>query len=618
MARIPEEKIDEVRFSANIVHYINQFVNLKKAGRNYKGLCPFHTEKTPSFIVSPEKQIYHCFGCGKGGNVFSFIMEYEKLSFFEAVQKAADFAGIVLPKEKYEPEKQDYYQKLYNLNEIVCAHFEENLFKSKNKRWLKYFLERGLSEETIHDFRLGYAEDTMNKLTRLLKEKKEDLAEAVKLGLIQRRDNRDEYFDKFRHRVIFPFFNIQGKIVGFGGRKLREEQQPKYLNSPESPVYYKGKTLYGLHKAIPSIRSKGYVILVEGYFDLLRLYENGIRNVAASSGTALSDDQAKLMRRYTSAVYIAFDGDEAGTKAVIRSARIIEKMDMDAFIIRLPAGEDPDSFILGYGAGEFEKLIKGRQQPLEFEIARFFEANPQPPMEVQEKFIGEILDSLAEMRNQIKAGMYIHQIADRFRINENLLVEQLNNIKRSKRRFRRPQKAETLDAPAQDIKAENNLPQTKKPVVKSGVHKAEAGIIYLLLNGGQETRNFLLEQIEYQLFENDIFIRIYEQMMQDLEEEGKIDANKVILHFQKEEDEEITQVLSELMLIEDTPSIKFARDCLFQLQKWQLEKRSREISQLLREEQSSPESAMHYTRELSSIRKELNRLEKEHRSHQLL
>ncbi|HID39352.1 MAG TPA: DNA primase, partial [Calditrichaeota bacterium] len=285
MARIPEDKIDEVRLSANIVHYISQFINLKKAGRNYKGLCPFHTEKTPSFVVSPEKQIYHCFGCGKGGNIFSFIMEYEKLSFFEAVQKAADFAGIVLPKEKYEPEKQNYFQKLYRLNEIACSHFEKNLFKSKNKHWLKYFLERGLSEDTIHDFRLGYAEDRLNTLTSLLKREGEDVAEAAKLGLIQRRDNRDEYFDKFRHRVIFPFHNIQGKIVGFGGRKLREEQQPKYLNSPESPVYYKGKTLYGLHKAIPAIRSKGYVILVEGYFDLLRLYENGFRNVAASSGT---------------------------------------------------------------------------------------------------------------------------------------------------------------------------------------------------------------------------------------------------------------------------------------------------------------------------------------------
>ena len=617
MARIPEDKIDEVRLSANIVHYISQFVNLKKAGKNYKGLCPFHTEKTPSFIVSPDKQIYHCFGCGKGGNIFSFIMEYEKLSFFEAIQKAADFAGIVLPKEKYEPEKQDYFQKLYRLNEIACTHFEDNLFKSKNKRWLKYFLERGLSEETIRAFRLGYAEDSQNPLTRLLKQKGEDLAEAAKLGLIQRRDNREEYFDKFRHRVIFPFFNVQGKIVGFGGRKLREEQQPKYLNSPESPIYYKGKTLYGLHKAISAIRSKGYVVLVEGYFDLLRLYENGFRNVVASSGTALSDDQAKLMRRYTSAVYIAFDGDEAGIKAAVRSARIIEKMDLNAFIIELPAEEDPDSFIVKYGPAEFEKLLENRKQPMEFEIARFFADNPRPSMEAQEKFIADILDGLAEMRNQIKVGMYIHQISDRFRISENLLVEQLNNVKRSKRRFRRAQKTEAQPTSAADTESKSETPPEKKTVIRSGIYKAEAGIIYLLLNGGQEIRNFLIEQVEHQLFENDIFVRIYERMMTDLEEEGTIDANNVLLHFQEEDEQEVTRVLSELLLMDDEPSIKFARDCLFQLQKWQLEKRSREISQLLREEQSSPESAMHYTQELSRIRKEINHLEKEHRSHQL-
>ncbi|HGY55438.1 MAG TPA: DNA primase [Caldithrix abyssi] len=616
MARIPEDKIDEVRLSANIVHYISQFVNLKKAGRNFKGLCPFHTEKTPSFVVSPEKQIYHCFGCGKGGNVFSFIMEYEKLPFFEAVQKAADFAGIVLPKEEYKPEKKDYFQKLYRINEIACSHFEENLAKAKNKRWLKYFLDRGLSEETIRAFRLGYAEESNNPLTRLLEKQGEDLQEAAKLGLIQQRDNRKAYFDKFRHRVIFPFFNVQGKIVGFGGRKLREEQQPKYLNSPESPIYYKGKTLYGLHKAIPAIRNKNYVLLVEGYFDLLRLYESGIRNVVASSGTALSDDQAKLMRRYTSAVYIAFDGDEAGIKAALRSAQIVEKFDLDAFIIPLPAGEDPDSFVAENGADEFEKLIGNRMQPLEFEMDRFFANNADAPLQVQEKFINDILDGLAEMSNQIKAAMYIHQLADRFRISESLLVEQLNKVKRSKRRFRKPPPSSTADETTGEARPEAPVRPEKRIVVQSGVYKAEAGVIYLLLNGDREIRHFLLEHIEHQHFENDAFIRIYEHIMHELEEEGAIEADKVISHFQ--EDAEVTQILSEMMLSDETPSIKYARDCLFQLQKWQLEKRSREISQLLREEQSSPESAMHYTRELSNIRKEINKLEKEHRSHQLL
>ncbi|MBD3223539.1 MAG: DNA primase, partial [Caldithrix sp.] len=325
MGRIPADKIHEIRTSINIAHYISQFVNLKKTGANYKGLCPFHQEKTPSFLVNPEKQIFHCFGCGKGGNIYTFITDYEKMSFIEAVKKAADFAGILLPEYEREGQSSEYIDNLYEINEIACKLFENNLYKTANKQQLNYFFNRNLSESTIKDFRLGYAANSFEQLLQHFRENRIELKNAKLLGLLQQRERDDKFYDKFRHRVIFPFFSAGGKIVGFGGRKLNEDQQPKYLNSPESPIYKKSELLYGLFQANQAIRSQGYAVLVEGYFDLLRLYENDIKNVVASSGTALSDRQAGILRRYTNSVYIAYDGDDAGIKAAVRSAQILEK-----------------------------------------------------------------------------------------------------------------------------------------------------------------------------------------------------------------------------------------------------------------------------------------------------
>jgi len=438
MPKIPEEKIDEIRSAINIVHYITQYINLKKTGQNYKGLCPFHTEKTPSFIVSPEKQIFHCFGCGKGGNVFTFMMDYEKLSFMDALNKAADFAGILLPKYEVDDAKTDYFQKLFTINNIAAEFFEKNLYKSNYKTWLKYFLDRQISEKTIKAFHLGYAPDSYEKLIPHLKKSNIDLNEASSLGLIQAKERGTGYIDKFRHRVMFTFQNVSGKFVGFGGRKLREEQQPKYLNSPESSIYKKGEILYGLHQAIHGIREKGFVILVEGYFDLLRLVENNLKNVVASSGTALTMSQAKLLRRYTHDVYIAYDGDDAGVKAAIRNAQIIEQQDLNAFIIEMPEDEDPDSYILNQGSKKFEKLLDERLIPIQFQIRQFLKTFPHPTIEQKENFTKEILENLSDLKNQVKIGLYIHQISERMQINESLLIGQLNRIKKSKKNINTP------------------------------------------------------------------------------------------------------------------------------------------------------------------------------------
>ncbi|MBN2426375.1 MAG: DNA primase [Calditrichaceae bacterium] len=600
MVKISEDKISEIRNSVNIVHYIAQFVQLKKAGQNYKGLCPFHTEKTPSFVVSPAKQIFHCFGCGKGGNIFTFISDYEKLSFIEAVRKAADFAGIILPQAEPEKTSTDYIQRLYSINQTAADFFEENLYLAVNKSKLNYFTERKLSPETIKKFKLGYAPDSYDKLLLTLKKANHDLNESEKLGLIAKKESSSDFYDKFRNRVIFPFHNLSGKICGFGGRKLQEAQQPKYLNSPENPIYSKGQLLYGLHQAVNAIRDEGFVFLVEGYFDLLRLIESGIRNVVASSGTALTPDQVKLLRRYTSNVYITFDGDEAGKKAAARNAVIIEKQDMNSFILPTPAGEDPDTLIINKGLKTFNLLIKNKKQLVEFQIDEFLSVNNHPGIDEKELFVQEILNTIVEIKNQVKIGLYIHLLSDRLQINEGMLISQLNRIKKSLLRY----PGSLSNAQAQEKK-------NPDPKIKTGQYKAERGIINLLMSGNKEVYNYLNQHIRHDLFENDLFIRIYEQIIHEYEETGTIDAQIIFQNFQ--EDEQITQELSEIMIEEQADPMKFARDCLFILRKWKLEKRANEITLLMKEEIDSRESALFYTQELMHIRKEVAQLDKEFR-----
>lgn len=594
MSRLSEDKIDEVRSSVNIVHYIGQFVNLKKAGQNFKGLCPFHTEKTPSFVVSPDKQIFHCFGCSKGGNVYSFIMDYEKLSFIEAVRKAADFAGIVLPKEKKSARETSYFQKLYQINDMAGDFFQKNLHKSIYKTHLQYFIERGISPETIKSFQLGYAPNSFDALLKLLQKNKVDLSEAAKLGLLQKRERDGGYYDKFRHRVIFPFFNISGKIIGFGGRKLQEEQQPKYLNSPESPVYQKGKILYGLHQAILSIREKGYVILVEGYFDLLRLHEAGIKNVVASSGTALTSDQARLIRRYSNEVQIAYDGDDAGRKAAVRTAHILEMADLNAYIVALPAKDDPDSFVAEHGPRAFLDLIAKKTSPAEFRIDIFQESHPRPSLEQREEFIQSLLEELAELQNKVKTGLYIHLLADRLQINENLLVGQLNRIVRNKKRFQsgRGQQQEE--------------PQKATPAFRTANFKAECGIIALYMSGQKKIHRILNDSLSIDLFENQDIILLYEYIVQELEETGVLNVPNLIEAFQ--DNENMKALVSEISLMEIADADKFAEDCLYKLKIRRLEKESMELSMLIKEDQSSTEAVMHYTQELMKLRKRMNEL----------
>lgn len=600
MPRIHEDKIDEIRSSINIVNYINQFINLKKTGQNYKGLCPFHTEKTPSFIVSPEKQIFHCFGCGKGGNVFTFMMDYEKLTFMDAVTKAAEYAGITIPRYEEDRAKTEYFQNLFQINEMACVHFENNLFKSQFKVWFHYFLDRKISENTIKKFRLGYAVDTYDALINQLKKSDIDLDDTAKLGLIQKKEHGAGYVDKFRHRIIFPFHSISGKIIGFGGRKLREEQQPKYLNSPESPIYKKGQILYGLNFAINAIREKGFVFLVEGYFDLLRLYESSYKNVVASSGTAFTENQAKLIRRYTKEIYIAYDGDNAGIKAAMRNAYIIEKQGSNASIIPIPDGDDPDSYILSKGIKAFNNLIAERQTLVQFQLNRFIHENPNPGFEQKQLFTTEVVNELAEFDDQIKIGLYVQQLSEKLQINETMLVSQLNRIKHNKSRY-----TQIGDEASEDTD------ERKPPFIRAGLFNAEMALIGLLLQNDVQIRKYIVENASNELFENDSTLLLYEHIIQKIEDTGRVNVDHLMNEFS--EDEIIKNLLSEIALEMDDMSIKYAYDCVYQLKKRQLDKKANEIQAMIKSEADSQDSIEHYSKQIILIRQEIHKLDQERR-----
>lgn len=597
MVRISDEKIDEIRHGADIVSYISRYVSLKKAGQNYKGLCPFHKEKTPSFIVSQEKQIFHCFGCGKGGDVFTFVRDIERISYIEAVRRIAFDLGIALPvyRDKKETPGDTVLDQLYLINKHATSFFCAQLSGSTYPGASEYLKKRKLKEETTKLFELGYAPPKWDSLLIEKNFKSFNREHLMELGLIQKRERGEGYYDKFRNRLIFPFHSISGRIVGFGGRRLDEKDQPKYLNSPESRIYKKGEILYGLFQAIEAVRRFNKLILVEGYFDLLRLVDNGVKNVAASSGTALGENQGKLIRRYTNSVIIVYDSDDAGQKAALRNSEILEGLNIDVLIAKLPEPHDPDTFIVEKGKQAFHDILKEAVLPINFRIENFLSNKESASIEYKNHFITETLNYLTSLRDEIKVGLSLHQMAQRLAIGENFLIAQYNTLKK-KYRFR---------------KWENEEEKPKKPVrfIKGKWH-AEEGILALLLQNNPEIIKTIFNQISLNDFANDDLGRLFEFMSLRWEETGHIALDD--LHHADHE-----TLISKIALIETADPYKFMNDCIYQMRKWYLEKRSEEIKRAIREEASSEASVLHYMKELTSIRNKLSQVEIDHKNHSM-
>ena len=366
------EIIERVRTAIDIVDYMTPFVALKKRGKNYIGLCPFHHEKSPSFSVSQEEQLYYCFGCGKGGSLFQFIQEYEKLSFVETIQHLARRAGIVLPVTNEGELPDNEYEELLEIIRRVAKYFHEQLVRSNEGKFaLDYLHQRGLQDETIRKFGLGYAPKGWESLVKKLQEENISLALAEKAGVVRR--NEERIYDYFRGRVMFPVFSAMGKVIAFSARKIYEDDtMGKYINSPDTPLYSKSKVLFGLSFAKESIREKDCVILVEGNADFLSVFQAGIENAVATSGTALTAEHIELLARYTKNIIIVFDADAAGSNASLRGVDLIVQKNLNVRVVQLPAREDPDSFIRKFGGELFSQKINEAVSFVDF-IAKTFE-----------------------------------------------------------------------------------------------------------------------------------------------------------------------------------------------------------------------------------------------------
>ncbi|MBC2715699.1 MAG: DNA primase [Desulfobacteraceae bacterium] len=435
---IPEDKLAEIRNTANITDIISERVVLKKAGKDHVGLCPFHSEKTPSFTVSAVKQIYHCFGCGAGGDVFSFLMKYDGIGFSEAVQSLARRYGIDLPERNMSASQRkvaSQRQQLFDLNKQVMSYFISQLSgRSSGQKVRAYLEKRGFHQEIITQFGVGFAPDGWDNLVRFFRKLNVSQALAEKTGLVVPRKNTGLY-DRFRNRVMFPIFDVSNQIIGFGGRVL-DDSKPKYLNSPETPIYNKSRSLYGAHAAKNKSRETGSVYIVEGYFDLLALHQHGITNTVATLGTSLTAEHISALRRgFAQKAFLVFDSDEAGLKAARRSISLFMNAAMDAAVIVLPKGYDPDSFIFEFGREAFEKASETAIGMVEFLIESSIQSNGLS-MEGKVRVISDLQQPLLEIKDSVARSIYIKYLAERLSVNETAIIEK---IKSGEKRFKQAQ-----------------------------------------------------------------------------------------------------------------------------------------------------------------------------------
>lgn len=411
----PDELIEEVRMNNDIVDVISGYVKLQKKGANYFGLCPFHNEKSPSFSVSSGKQMYYCFGCGAGGNVFTFIMEYENYSFVEALKFLAQRAGVELPQEEYSKEakeRADTRSALLEMNKLAAKYYYAQLKTEGGRQAREYLQNRQLSQETITAFGLGYSSKYSDDLFRYLKMKGYSEEMIIKAGLVNV-DEKHGVYDKFWNRVMFPIMDVNNRVIGFGGRVMGDGK-PKYLNSPETLIFDKSRNLYGLHRARTS--RKPYFIVCEGYMDVISLHQAGFTNAVASLGTALTAGHAALIKRYVNEVYLTYDSDEAGTKAALRAAPILREAGVTTRVIRMEPYKDPDEFIKNLGAEAFEERIRKARNSFMFGLEMLEKGYDLNAPEGKTEFLREAARRLARFEEEIERDNYIEAVAKTYHV----------------------------------------------------------------------------------------------------------------------------------------------------------------------------------------------------------
>jgi DNA primase len=426
-SHIPEATIRHIREAGSIVEVVSDYVRLKKAGSSYRGLCPFHNEKTPSFFVSEGKKCFNCFGCGERGDVFAFLMKHENMGFQEAVRTVARRYGITVPEKPLSPDQQykkSEKEQFFLINEAVAELYNRCLLNDPAaEKARRYLAERGISRQTIKDYCLGFAPQRWDTVVGYLRSKNLDWSRARKIGLIIQKD-KSRFYDRFRNRIMFPIFNVSRHVLGFGGRII-DSGEPKYLNSPESELYSKRHSLYGLHAAAREISKNDGAIIVEGYFDVLRLHQAGIVCAVASLGTALTEYQIQMLRRYTSRMVTVFDADASGEKAMMRSLEPFLKNNLFPRLVILPEGSDPDSFVKDHGPEAFSKRVEDAQQLLDYVIEKIIAKHTITHPQGKVAACDEIMPVLSMITDALTRDLYVQNVAQRIGVPERRLRERM-------------------------------------------------------------------------------------------------------------------------------------------------------------------------------------------------
>jgi DNA primase len=519
---IPQEKIDEILNASDIIEIIGAVVQLKKRGKDYVGLCPFHSEKTPSFTVSRDKQLYYCFGCSKGGNIITFLQETEKLSYVDALQSLADRSGILIPKSTGTDKKQEENDRLYAAARFAGNTFHNNLQTLPEAAFaLEYLSTRGISDLTIKTFGIGYS---LNQWDALLnKSKSENIGEDAlfRAGLLRARDD-GSYYDYFRGRLMFPILSIAGRVVGFGARKIRDDDpvEGKYINSPETAIYNKSRVLFCLSHAKEAIRTDNAVLLVEGYLDAISLFQAGIQNVVASSGTALTTDQLQTLSKYTRCLFLVFDADMAGANATLRGIDLALELDFDVRIVELPSGEDPDSFVRKYGGKEFAALAEKAVSFIDFKSRKLLREESFSTPEQKAEAVRSIVQSIARMGDPLKRSFYIKEVSARYGLYETDLAHEMERwLPKS---IQRPRRIEPL------LRSSTLKPSDSMTPVKTELTAEEREILELMLLGDLTLVQFIFTHLALSNFTDNRARTIAELVLSEYEEHGGLDLRSIV------------------------------------------------------------------------------------------
>jgi DNA primase len=560
---LSEEKVSEIRDRSSILEVVSDYVNLKKTGKNYKGLCPFHSEKTPSFMVNEEKQIFHCFGCGAGGDVFTFLMKVGHFSFPQAVEELAKRYGVRLPPRELSPAKKKEMDKreiLFQINQMASEYFHDLLSRRREgEEGRRYLSQRGMSEKIIKEHRLGYSLESWNGLVQYLQEKKASLELAWEIGLIFPK-KKEGWYDAFRGRVLFPIFDLHHRIVGFGGRVIREGE-PKYLNSPESSLYHKGEILYGLQVAKGYIPERDCVIIVEGYFDLLTLHQFGLKYSVATLGTALTTQHIRLLKRYTKNLIIVFDADEAGIQASLRALPLFLEEEVSGKMILLPKGEDPDGFLRKGNFEDFEKRVTHAVLLIDFFFERLMKTHDTKSIDGRVKVAEEGIAMINKIPNKIRKNFYVKAWAERLGLPESLLIERL------------------LSSSKDRLKVEEDL---KKRSVERTYPKSEEMMVRLMIHH-PELIPAITEEGILREFESPVLRKMAEDLEGLYQKGGRLDLTEALGCFEGDFKERLYEFAFQESDLEAGDREKILRDCIQKIRKKRLKKDEGEILKRIKE-----------------------------------